>query len=127
MIAQAIVALLQQASEIGRATVRSSSFIARPPITSSSGFRRLQCHAAEESGGPKFYPQYFGRPIGGLLFRGTGSARGSRKNISRVDRRHAEGSTCCCLLPHRPHSRHHPARRQCRRPLAAHLHARARA
>jgi hypothetical protein len=38
----------------------------------------------------------------------------------------AEGSTCCHLLPHHPHSRHHPARRQCRRPLAAHRHARAR-
>ena len=35
MIVQAIVALLQQAPEIDRATVRSSSFIARPPITSS--------------------------------------------------------------------------------------------
>jgi hypothetical protein len=25
----------------------------------------------------------------------------------------AQGSTCCCLLPHHPHRRHHPARRQC--------------
>ena len=137
MIVQAIVALLQQAPEIDRATVRSSSFIARPPITSCRVSGGSIFHAAEQSGGPKFYPQYFGRLIGGLLFRGTGSARGRRKNISRVDRRHAEGSTCCCLPPHHPHSRppvrlhhpgsrHHPARRQCRRPLAAHLHARAR-
>ena len=52
MIVQAIVALLQQAPEIDRATVRSSSFIARPPITSSRVSGRLQCHAAEKSGGP---------------------------------------------------------------------------
>jgi hypothetical protein len=30
-------------------------------------------------------PSTFGRLIGGLLFRGTGSARGRRKNISRAD------------------------------------------
>jgi hypothetical protein len=48
------------------------------------------------------------------------------------------GSTCCHLLPHHPHSRppvrlhhphsrRHPAPHPCRRPLAAHRHARARA
>jgi hypothetical protein len=79
MIVQAIVALLQQAPEIDRATVRSSSFIARPPITSCRVSGGSIFHAAEQSGGPKFYPQYFGRLIGGLLFRGTGSARGRRK------------------------------------------------
>jgi hypothetical protein len=77
MVAQAIVAVLQQGimdkGARGQGKVRShdatalkpsdpSSFIARPPITSSSGFRRLQCHAAEESGGPKFYPSVLWPP-----------------------------------------------------------------
>ena len=51
MIAQAIVALLQQASEIDRATVRSASLIARPPLTSSRVSGGSIFHAAEQSGG----------------------------------------------------------------------------
>jgi hypothetical protein len=90
-----------------------ASFIARPPITSSRVSGGSIFHAAEQSGGTqvsclKLWPPYR-RPS----FGGTGSARGRRKNISRADRRHAEGSRCCCLLPHHPHRRHHPARRQC--------------
>ena len=47
MIAQAIVALLQQASEIDRATVRSASLIARPPITSSPVLGDSSTHAEQ--------------------------------------------------------------------------------
>ena len=98
MIVQAIVALLQQAPEIDRATVRSSSFIARPPITSCRVSGGSIFHAAEQSGEPKFLPSTFGRLIGGLLFRGTGSARGRRKNISRVDRRPRRGLAAIVFL-----------------------------
>jgi hypothetical protein len=119
MIVQAIVALLQQAPAIDRATVRSCFLYRAAADNFFSGFRRLQCHAAEKSGGPKFcLPQYFGRLIGGLLFRGTGSARGRRKNISKGGPAARRGLYCCHLLPHHPHSRRHPARNQYRRPVA---------
>ena len=80
------VALLQQASEIDWVTVRSCFLYRAAADNSFSGFRRLQFHAAEQSGGPKFLPSTFGRLVGGLLFRGTGSARARRKNISRTVR-----------------------------------------
>jgi hypothetical protein len=97
--------MIAQASEIDRATVRSCFLYRAAADKFFSGFRRLQCHAAEESGGPKFFgrllprchplpkflPSTFGRLIGGLLFRGTGSARGRRKNISRVSPSNVDG------------------------------------
>jgi hypothetical protein len=56
MIAQAIVALLQQASEIDWVTVRSCFLYRAAADNSFSGFRLLLFHAAEQSGGPKLLP-----------------------------------------------------------------------
>jgi hypothetical protein len=48
------------------------------------------------------------------------------RSVAALTTNPAEGSTCCCPLPHHPHSRYRPARRRCRRSLATHQHARAR-
>ena len=126
MIVQAIVALLQQAPEIDRATVRSSSFIARPPITSSRVSGGSNATRRRSRGDPSsVFLSTLAALSAAFFLRHRRRAR-QAKNISRADRRHAEGSTCCCLLPHHPHSRppvrlhhpgsrHHPARRQCPR------------
>jgi hypothetical protein len=109
---------------IDRATVRSHFLCRAATDKFFSGFRRLQCHAAEESGGPKFYPSVLWPPYRRPSFSRHGQRAGQAKKgwTGGTPR----GSTCCCLLPHHPHSRRHPARHQCRRPLAAPRHAQAR-
>jgi hypothetical protein len=84
-MAQAIVALLRQASEIGRATVRSSSFIARPPIMAA---------------------------LSAAFFFAARAAREAGEKISQGWTGGTPRALHCHLLPYHPHRRHHPNERR---------------
>ena len=101
MIVQAIVALLQQAPAIDRATVRSCFLYRAAADNFFSGFRRLQCHAAEKSGDPSSVFLSTLAALSAAFFFAARVAREAGEKISqRADRRHAEGSTVvtCCLI-----------------------------
>ena len=92
MIVQAIVALLQQAPEIDRATVRSSSFIARPPITSSRVSGGSNATRRSSRGDPVLNLSTLAALSAAFFFAAQVAREAGEKISQRADRRHAEGS-----------------------------------
>ena len=81
MIVQAIVALLQQAPEIDRATGRSCFLYRATADNFLLGFRRLHIPRGGAVGGTKFVTQPFGRLIGGLLFAASAAREAGKKYL----------------------------------------------
>jgi hypothetical protein len=111
MIVQAIVALLQQAPEIDRATGRSCFLYRATADNFLLGFRRLHIPRGGAVGGTKFVTQPFGRLIGGLLFAASAAREAGKKYLKGGP---AARRGLYVLLPaassstvrlHRPHSR----------------------
>jgi hypothetical protein len=93
--------MIAQASEIDRATVRSCFLYRAAADKFFSGFRRLQCHAAEESGGPKFYPLSPLAALSAAFFFAARAAREAGEKISQGCRPRMSTDARLCATPMR--------------------------
>jgi hypothetical protein len=85
-----------------------SSFIARPPITSSSGSGGSNATRRRSRGDPSSIPSVLWPPLSAAFFFVARAAREAGEKISQGRTGGTpEGSTWCCLLPHHPRSPHH--------------------